>query len=81
MPADELPNSLGNLINIGASSGIKIFVMLFVVFYLVFALILFRQIQLMDRAIPTPIAPFLKFLGILQVGIALAFLFIVIGLF
>lgn len=81
MPTEELPNFFGNLINVNANLGTKLFMVLFVVFYLVFALILFRQIQLMDRSIPTPIAPFLKFLGILQIGVALAFLFAVIGLF
>lgn len=60
---------------------IKAFVVLFVIFYAFFSLILFRQIQLMDRAIPTPIGPFLKFIGILQIGVALGFLFIVIGAF
>ena len=60
---------------------IKAFVVLFVVFYAVFWLILFRQIQLMDRAIPAPVGPFLKFIGILQIGVAIGFLFIVIGAF
>ncbi len=81
MPVDEVPNFLANILNVDAFLGVKLFAVLFVVFYLVFVLILFRQIQLMDRSVPTPIAPFLKFLGILQIGVALAFLFIVIDLF
>lgn len=82
MPIDEpiftLPNFLADF---NSEFLIKAFVVLFVVFYAFFSLILFRQIQLMDRAIPTPIGPFLKFIGILQIGIALGFLFIIIGAF
>jgi len=79
MPIDTtLPGFFNNL-NIGF--GVKAFFLLFVVFYIVFVLIVFRQIQLMDRALPSPIAPFLKFIGIVQLGVALAFLFIVIGIF
>lgn len=81
MPIEEgvaLPNLLTGF---NAALLLKAFVMLFVIFYAVFALILFRQIQLMDRAIPTPIGPFLKFVGILQIGVALGFMFIIIGLF
>lgn len=74
MPVDDL-------LNINTTLGVKLFIVLFVIFYLVFALILYRQIQLMDRALPTLLAPFLKFIGILQIGVALAFLFIIIGLF
>lgn len=79
MPIEErLPFLFGTL---GVGIGVKAFVILFVIFYLVFVLIIFRQIQLMDRALPTPIAPFLKFLGIVQIGVALAFLFVILGLF
>ena len=81
MPIDEglaLPNLLTGF---NAELILKAFMALFVIFYAVFSLILFRQIQLMDRAIPTPIGPFLKFIGILQIGVALGFLFIVLGVF
>lgn len=82
MPIDEPTFTLPNFLS-GFDSGflIKSFVVLFVIFYAFFSLILFRQIQLMDRAIPTPIGPFLKFIGILQIGVALGFLFIIIGAF
>lgn len=80
MPIENVPNLLGG-VNIGVEFGVKIFAVLFVIFYIAFSLILYRQIQLMDRSLPTPIAPFLKFIGILQVGVALAFLFVVIGTF
>ncbi|OGD83709.1 hypothetical protein A2165_00480 [Candidatus Curtissbacteria bacterium RBG_13_40_7] len=67
--------------NIGAGLIIKLFFILFLIFYLVFSLMLYRQIQLMCRTLPTPIAPFLKFVAIIHLGIPLAILFIVIGIF
>lgn len=82
MPVEEAVGGLPNILaNINTGFIVKSFVMLFVIFYAVFCLILFRQIQLMDKAIPTPIGPFLKFVGIIQIGIALSFMFIVIGAF
>jgi len=61
--------------------GIKIFFVLFLIFYCVFALILFRQIQLMAKTLPTVITPFLIFVGIIHIGISLALLFMVLGAF
>lgn len=82
MPIDEPVFTLPNfLLDFNGGFVVKAFVVLFVIFYAFFSLILFRQMQLMDRAIPTPIGPFLKFIGILQIGVALGFLFIVIGAF
>ena len=46
--------------------GVKAFIVLFLVFYTVFALILFRQVQLMSRTLPTALSPFLLFLAILH---------------
>ncbi len=78
MPVD----SGGGFVNVlSRAFAIKAFFVLFLVFYAVFALILFRQIQLMAKALPTPVVPFVKFLAILQIGVALALLFIVIGVF
>lgn len=81
MPVDNLPNFFTAFLNFDPSLLAKLFAVLFSIFYVVFAVVLFRQIQLMDRALPSPIAPFLKFLGILQVGVALAFMFVVIEFF
>lgn len=82
MPIDESFKGLPNILQgLSVVFALKSFVILFAVFYVVFSLILYRQIQLMDRSLPTPIGPFLKFIGILQIGIALAFLFILIGAF
>ena len=60
---------------------VKAFLVLFLVFYTVFALIIFRQIQLMVKALPAPISPFLKFVAIVHIGVSLAFLFVVLGVF
>ncbi|HSX18937.1 MAG TPA: DUF5657 family protein [Candidatus Saccharimonadales bacterium] len=60
---------------------VKAFFILFLVFYIVFALIIFRQTQLMGKTLPTIISPFLKFISILNLGIAVAFLFVVLGVF
>lgn len=57
------------------------FLILFLVFYTIFALILFRQIQLMGKTLPSAINPFLKFVAILHVGVSLALLLIVLGVF
>lgn len=80
MPIESVP-FFGAFINPDGGLLLKLFAVLFSVFYVVFAVVLYRQIQLMDRALPNPIAPFLKFLGILQIGVALAFMFIVIQFF
>lgn len=82
MPIDETTFQLPKILaGLNSELLVKAFVVLFVIFFAVFSLILFRQIQLMDRSIPTPIGPFLKFIGILQIGAAIGFLFIVIGAF
>ncbi|MDP2632111.1 MAG: hypothetical protein Q8P25_00105 [Candidatus Curtissbacteria bacterium] len=70
-----------DFINIGAGFIAKAFLLLFLVFYSVFALILFRQVQLMTRAIPTAVSPFLKFIAIIHIGVSIALLFIMIQLF
>lgn len=59
----------------------KAFFVLFLIFYSVFALVLFRQAQLMAKALPTAVSPFLKFVAIVHIGIALALLFVVLGVF
>lgn len=70
-----------DFINISAGFIAKAFLILFLVFYSVFALILFRQVQLMTKAIPTAVSPFLKFAAIIHVGVSIALLFIMIQLF
>lgn len=69
----------GNFIN--AVFIIKAFLVLFLVFYTVFALIIFRQVQLMAKTLPVSISPFLKFIAIIQIGVSLALLFVVLGVF
>ncbi|OGD86540.1 hypothetical protein A2870_01930 [Candidatus Curtissbacteria bacterium RIFCSPHIGHO2_01_FULL_41_11] len=70
-----------DFLNISAIFVFKAFLLLFLIFYSVFALILFRQVQLMAKAIPTFISPFLKFVAIIHVGVAVALLFVIIQLF
>lgn len=68
-----------NFVSVGFLS--KIFLLLFAVFYSVFSLIIFRQVQLMEKALPLPLSPFLTFVAIVHIGLALAFFFIVLGLY
>ncbi|OGD97974.1 hypothetical protein A3A49_02040 [Candidatus Curtissbacteria bacterium RIFCSPLOWO2_01_FULL_38_11b] len=72
---------LGFINNISAAFGIKSFLLLFLVFYSVFALLLFRQVQIMNQKLPTSLSPTLRFVGILHVGVALAVLFLIAGIF
>ncbi|MDO8487130.1 MAG: hypothetical protein Q7S45_02480 [Candidatus Curtissbacteria bacterium] len=76
---DEIFNGFSSL---GFGLAVKAFGILFVFFYLIFSIIIFRQTQLMTRVLPaTTISPFLKFIAILQIGVSLALLFSVIGVF
>ncbi|OGD83375.1 hypothetical protein A3J17_01995 [Candidatus Curtissbacteria bacterium RIFCSPLOWO2_02_FULL_40_11] len=61
--------------------GAKVFIVLFLIFYAFFSLMLHRQIQFMSRKLPTVLNPHLRFLSILNIGVAIAVLFLVIGLF
>lgn len=70
-----------NLGFINTAFVIKSFFVLLLVFYIVFALVIFRQTQLMAKSLPTVLSPVLMFVAILQIGVALAFLFIFLGLF
>lgn len=60
---------------------VKVFFILFLVFYSVFALVVFRQIQLMARSLPMVLSPFLKFVAIVHIGVALALFFVVLEVF
>lgn len=59
----------------------KTFFILFLIFYVVFAFVLYRQLTVMGRALPTQVVPFFKFVSILHIGFALALTFLVIGVF
>ncbi len=63
------------------SFGIKAFLLLFLVFDTFFAVILFRQIIVMNRKLPTPLSPLLKFIGIVHIGVSVAVFFLVLGNF
>lgn len=79
MPIETVSNNL----SIGFDSVFiaKAFFILFLVFYAIFTAILFRQIQLMGNSLPTRLVPFLKFLAILHIGVSVALLFVVVGVF
>ena len=79
MPIEAV--DLGFLDNLTAAFGVKSFLILFLVFYSVFALLLFRQVQIMNQKLPTSLSPTLRFVGILHVGVALAVLFLIAGIF
>ncbi len=79
MPIVEASNNL--FINLNTIFVIKAFFILFLVFYIFFAIMLFRQVQIMTKKLPTQLSPLLKFIGLLNVGISLALIFMVIGIF
>lgn len=78
MPIED---NFGNFFQVETGIFVKSFVVLILVFYSVFALILYRQIQLMNKKLPTALSPFLKFVAIVHIGVSLALLFLVIGSF
>ena len=79
MPIDE--TAFGQLANVNTNFVIKVFLILFLIFYAFFAFMLLRQIQTLAKELPTPAAPLLRFLAIINLGVSLAILLIVIGVF
>lgn len=77
MPIENLNTGIFEQVNFGF--GVLAFFILFLIFYSVFSLILFRQIQLMGKTLPTPLTPLLKAIAIIHIGIALSLLFAAIG--
>lgn len=73
----------GNILFSGLSLvvAIKAILVLLLVFNLVFSLIVFRQVQLMGKRLPTPLGPFLRFVSTVYIGLATALLLLVIGVF
>ena len=76
-----LEKGLFSFLEIDAIYVTKAFLSLFLFFYVVFSLIIFRQIQVMAKTLPTSLSPYLKFIAIVQIGISLGLLFVVIGAF
>lgn len=54
---------------------VKIFALTLLLFYIIFALIIWRQINLMNRVVEAQISPFLSTIAIFHLGIAV-FLFL-----
>ena len=73
----------GNILFSGLSLviAIKAILVLLLVFNFVFSLIVFRQVQLMGKRLPTPLGPFLRFVSTVYIGLATALLLLVIGVF
>ncbi len=79
MPVGDTTNTIINSFN-----GLfitKMFMVLFIIFYTIFALLLFRQIQLMTKKLPTKLTPLLKFIAVVNVGFSLAILFLFMSSF
>ena len=74
-----IERSVFGMLGLESSFIVSAFFLLFVLFYIVFSLILYRQIQLMGRTLPTNLVGFLKFISILLVGMSLALLIIAVG--
>ncbi len=79
MPVEQ--GTLGIISSVNVVFWIKPFFLLFIVFYCFFSFMLIKQIQHVTRELPTPIMPFLRFIGILNLGVSISLLFLVIGLF
>ena len=79
MPIEDINTSVFENINLVFFA--RSFLILFAIFYVFFAFMLFRQVQLMCRTLPTTLSPLLKFLAIIHVGAALAVLLLVLGFF
>ncbi|OGD86803.1 hypothetical protein A2164_03435 [Candidatus Curtissbacteria bacterium RBG_13_35_7] len=79
MPIEE--SGFRILDKFSAAFGIESFLILFLIFFTVFAIILYRQIQVMTKKLPTPLTPFLRFVAILLIGVSMAVLFLIIGNF
>lgn len=67
--------------NFSTEYGVKMFLILFLAFYTVFAFILYMQVNIMCRKLPTPLSPHLRFVSVLNIGISVAVIFLVLGSF
>ncbi|MEK7581662.1 MAG: DUF5657 family protein [Patescibacteria group bacterium] len=79
MPVPDVTDKL--LDNFDPGVLLKLFLVLFVIFYAVFSLILYRQIQIMTKRLPTQLSPLLRFIAIVNIGVSLAVLFLIVGNF
>lgn len=79
MPIENVTSGVFEFLNVAFA--LKAFLILFLIFYVIFSLILYRQIQVMSKTLPTSVVPFIKFIGIIHLGVALALLLIAIGVF
>ncbi len=78
MPLEKTTQFFGN---INMTIGVKAILVLLLVFNLVFSFLVFRQIQIMGKKLPTPLGPLLRFISTIYVGVAAAVLLLVVGVF
>ena len=79
MPIEAAGFGFLNLLTVGL--GVKMFLILFLIFYIIFAFVLYRQVLTMCMKLPTLLSPHLKFVSVINIGIAVAVLFLIVGLF
>lgn len=79
MPIDEAGLALFN--NISIVFFFKVFFILFLFFNVIFSLVLYRQVYVMGRTLMTNLVPFFRFISIIYIGLSLALLIIVLGVF
>lgn len=79
MPIEGIGNNLFG--SIDTIFIVKAFFVLFLIFYAFFAVILFRQVQIMNRKLQTQLSALLKFVAFLHIGVSVSLLFLVIGAF
>lgn len=77
MSVEEILNIV---LNFKAGFFLKPFFLLFALGYAIFALMVIRQVGLMEKTLTTQAGPVLKFMAILHAGVAMAFFFIVLGI-
>ncbi len=58
---------------------IKYSVLIILFFYAVFALLIVRQVDLMSRALVTPVSPIVKGIAVIHAGFAIAFVVLFFG--
>lgn len=79
MPIEEAGLALFS--NISIAFFFKVFFILFLFFNVVFSLVLYRQVHVMGRTLMTNLVPFFRFVSIIYIGLSLALLIIVLGVF
>lgn len=59
---------------------IRIAILLILFFYAIFALLILRQVDLMNKTLITPVSPIVKAIAIVNVGFAIGFFVLAFGI-